>query len=171
MKKIRYISQWVRIIPTELAQTELRCRLNTPHMWEGMFFFNKWHTFVCGVEKKHRLDKGLYETQVLHRGSLGCFRRDNDQNWRNAGIAPCCPPLPVASCVSRCDLHEERPRRRPRLEENPRVRATCVCRADSEAYLRRMWQLGFPGEDECQTFEVSTVSVFPLCLWRTETAW
>lgn len=38
--------------------------------------------------------------------------------------------------------------------------SVCVCEADSKVYLRWMRQLGFLGEDGCQTFEVSTISVF-----------
>lgn len=55
---------------------------------------------------------------------------------------------------------------------DPRL-CVCVCasQADSKVYLRWMRQLSFLGKDERQTFEVSTISVFMLCLWRKETAW
>lgn len=47
----------------------------------------------------------------------------------------------------------------------------CVCEADSKVYLRWRRQLSFLGEDECQTFEVSAISVFVPRLWRKETVW
>lgn len=47
----------------------------------------------------------------------------------------------------------------------------CVWEADSKVYLRWTRQLSFLGEDECQTFEVSTISVFMPRLWRKETVW
>ena len=36
----------------------------------------------------------------------------------------------------------------------------CLCQADNKVYLRWIQQLSFLGEDECQTFEVETISAF-----------